>query len=77
MAKVSQDITREAQFLRDSLNHHNHRYHVLDDPEIADAEYDALFDRLRSLEQAHPELLSDDSPTQRVGASGTCLNFLR
>ncbi|MDG1132918.1 MAG: NAD-dependent DNA ligase LigA [Pseudomonadales bacterium] len=69
MAKVSQDITREAQFLRDSLNHHNHRYHVLDDPEIADAEYDALFDRLRSLEQAHPELLSDDSPTQRVGAS--------
>ena len=60
---------RQVESLRSSLNHHLHRYHVLDDPEIADAEFDALFDQLQSLEQAHPELHSDDSPTQRVGAT--------
>ena len=59
---------QQAEALRTRLNHHLHRYHVLDDPEIADAEYDALFDQLHALEQAHPELRSEDSPTQRVGA---------
>ena len=54
--------------LRQAVRHHDHRYHVLDDPEIPDAEYDALFDRLADLERRHPELVSADSPTQRVGA---------
>ncbi len=55
--------------LRELLHYHNHRYHVLDAPEIADAEYDALFDELVELEARHPELASADSPTQRVGAA--------
>ncbi|MFA5399547.1 MAG: NAD-dependent DNA ligase LigA [Dehalococcoidia bacterium] len=54
--------------LRDKITYHNHRYHVLDDPEISDAEYDALMLELKKLEQAHPELVTPDSPTQRVGA---------
>ena len=54
--------------LRRELEHHNHRYYVLDDPEISDADYDALLDELRGLEAAHPELRTADSPTQRVGA---------
>jgi len=54
--------------LRDHINYHNHRYHVLDSPEISDAEYDALLLELKKLEQAHPALITPDSPTQRVGA---------
>ncbi len=54
--------------LRDRINYHNHRYHVLDSPEIADAEYDSLMVELKKLEQDHPDLVSPDSPTQRVGA---------
>jgi DNA ligase (NAD+) len=54
--------------LRRELEHHNHRYYVLDDPEISDAEYDALLNELRDLEAEHPELRTPDSPTQRVGA---------
>ena len=53
--------------LREQVARHAHRYHVLDDPEIADVDYDALFDRLLALEAAHPELVTPDSPTQRVG----------
>jgi len=53
--------------LRALLHHHAHRYHTLDDPEIPDAEYDRLFRALQALEAAHPELLTPDSPTQRVG----------
>ena len=53
--------------LRAELHHHAHRYYVLDAPEIPDAEYDRLFRELQALEAAHPELLSADSPTQRVG----------
>ncbi|MBC5785301.1 NAD-dependent DNA ligase LigA [Ramlibacter sp. USB13] len=56
-----------AQALRELLHHHNHRYYVLDAPEIADAEYDKLFRELQALEEQHPGLLSPDSPTQRVG----------
>lgn len=55
--------------LRRVLEHHLHRYHVLDDPEISDAEYDRLFDELKQLEEEHPELASENSPTRRVGAS--------
>ena len=51
------------------LEHHLHRYHVLDDPEISDAEYDRLFDELKQLEDEHPELASENSPTRRVGAA--------
>ena len=54
--------------LRRLLEHHAYRYHVLDDPEITDAGYDALYDELDALEQAHPDLVTPDSPTRRVGA---------
>jgi hypothetical protein len=57
----------EAAALRAEIAHHDERYHQLDDPEISDAEYDALVRRLRSLEAEHPELAVADSPTQRVG----------
>lgn len=53
--------------LREQLRYHNHRYYVLDDPEISDAEYDHLFRELQHLEQTFPELITPDSPTQRVG----------
>ena len=56
-----------ASELRAQLHHHAHRYYTLDDPEIPDAEYDRLFRELQALEAAHPELLTPDSPTQRVG----------
>jgi DNA ligase (NAD+) len=55
--------------LKETLERYNHRYHALDDPEVPDAEYDRLMLELRALEAKHPELLSADSPTQRVGAS--------
>jgi DNA ligase (NAD+) len=56
-----------ARELRELLEHHAHRYYVLDDPEIGDDQYDQLLDELRDLERRHPELGSPDSPTQRVG----------
>ena len=57
-----------AQELRKQLEYHNHRYYVLDDPEVSDADYDALLNALRDIEAEHPELRTPDSPTQRVGA---------
>ena len=60
--------SKRAAELRRLIEHHNYRYHVLDDPEVADSAYDALFDELQALEAAHPELVTADSPTQRVGA---------
>lgn len=62
-------IPAQIETLREQLRHHNHRYYVLDDPEIPDAEYDRLFRELQALEAAHPELVTPDSPTQRVGAT--------
>jgi DNA ligase (NAD+) len=62
------DVASRAAELRRLVAHHNHRYHVLDDPEIPDAEYDRLFDELKALEEHHPNLIVPDSPTQRVGA---------
>ena len=53
--------------LRERINHHSYRYHVLDDPEVSDAEYDELLRELQGLEDAFPELITPDSPTQRVG----------
>jgi DNA ligase (NAD+) len=60
---------RRAAELRRLIEHHNYRYHVLDDPEIDDTAYDVLFDELKTLEEEHPELVTPDSPTQRVGAA--------
>jgi DNA ligase (NAD+) len=57
----------DAQSLRTQLHAHAHRYYVLDDPQIPDAEYDRLFQALQAIEAAHPELITPDSPTQRVG----------
>jgi DNA ligase (NAD+) len=59
---------RRVAELREAIDHHSYRYHVLDDPEIADAEYDALVGELIEIEAAHPDLVTPDSPTQRVGA---------
>jgi len=59
---------KRAEELREQLEHHNHRYYVLDSPEISDAEYDEIFDELVRLETENPELRGPDSPTQRVGA---------
>jgi DNA ligase (NAD+) len=69
MARAAESVRHEIERLRREIEHHNHRYHVLDDPEISDAEYDELFRRLEALEQAHPGLVTPDSPTQRVGAT--------
>ena len=65
IAEVKQKISK----LREQLNHHNHCYYVLDSPEISDAEYDKLMRELKQLEDEHPELVTPDSPTQRVGAA--------
>ncbi len=62
-----EDIRRKLEELREKIRHHNRRYYVEDDPEISDAEYDALYRELEELEAAHPELITPDSPTQRVG----------
>ncbi len=59
---VATDVAQQAQALRQQLHHHAHRYHVLDAPEIPDAEYDRLFRALQALEDAHPELRTADSP---------------
>jgi DNA ligase (NAD+) len=67
-AKSAKPAERAAE-LRRVLEHHNRRYYVLDDPEISDVEYDALLNELRDLEAEHPDLLTPDSPTQRVGAT--------
>jgi DNA ligase (NAD+) len=61
------DPVIQIEQLREELRHHEHQYYVLDDPEITDTEYDALLRRLQTLEVQHPELLTADSPTQRVG----------
>ncbi|MBL7119637.1 MAG: NAD-dependent DNA ligase LigA [Dehalococcoidia bacterium] len=66
----SQDMTKQrTDELRVLISYHNHRYHVLDSPEISDAEYDQLMRELKQLEAEHPELITPDSPTQRVGAA--------
>lgn len=69
MAEGLQDAAARAAELRRVINYHNHRYYVLDAPELADVEYDRLMQELQGLERAHPELITPDSPTQRVGAA--------
>ena len=68
MSSKATSVEQRAAELRDVLTYHLYRYHVLDEPEISDAEYDRLYDELVALEEAHPELVTPDSPTQRVGA---------
>ena len=63
------DAAARAAVLHQQLHYHNYRYHTLDQPEIPDAEYDRLFHELKALEAQYPELMSPDSPTQRVGAT--------
>ena len=67
MASIA-DVKQKINRLRELLNYHNHRYYVLDSPEISDAEYDKLMRELKQLEDEHPELITPDSPTQRIGA---------
>ena len=66
MSQSQFDVQRRLSDLRAELHHHNYCYHVLDAPEVSDAEYDALFDELLRLEAQHPETVVDDSPSQRV-----------
>jgi DNA ligase (NAD+) len=68
MTDSAQKLRAEAERLREAINHHNYCYHVLDSPEVSDAEYDQLVRRLEAIEREHPELITPDSPTQRVGA---------
>lgn len=65
----AETVEENIQKLRDLINYHNHRYHVLDSPEISDAEYDGLMRDLKKLEDENPGLVTPDSPTQRVGAT--------
>jgi DNA ligase (NAD+) len=65
---IPEEIRARVESLRAQINYHNHRYYVLDAPEVSDATYDRLFQELRHLEEAYPALITPDSPTQRVGA---------
>ena len=64
---VPREAAARAETLRREIERHNHQYYVLDRPIVPDAEYDALFRELQELEGRYPQLLSPDSPTQRVG----------
>ena len=66
--RTQKDVQKRLDELREEVNHHLYRYHVLDEPEVSDAEYDRLYDELKSLEEEHSDLITPDSPTQRVGA---------
>ncbi len=65
---MKDNLEKQVTILRQQIHAHNHRYYVLDEPTIPDSEYDRLMRELQSLEAAHPELVTQDSPTQRVGA---------
>src|ERR1700677_2423582 len=64
---MQKNVSGRIEKLRETLRHHEYLYYVLDQPTLTDAEYDALMRELRDLEAKHPELLTPDSPTQRVG----------
>ncbi len=68
MSATKESAEQRSRELRRQLERYNHRYYVLDDPEVSDSEYDVLLNELRDLEAEHPDLLTPDSPTQRVGA---------
>src|SRR5437660_12625255 len=64
---MSAKLQNEIERLREEIRHHEYRYYVLDDPEITDAEFDRLMNQLKKTEAEHPQLVTPDSPTQRVG----------
>src|SRR6516165_9318167 len=64
---MAANVEKEIEKLRDEIRYHEHRYYVLNDPEISDFEFDQLMRRLQDLEREHPELMAPDSPTRRVG----------
>ncbi len=66
---MSKNVVKEIEKLRQLIEEHNYRYHVLDNPSISDAEYDSYFQRLKELESMNPDFVTADSPTQRVGAT--------
>src|SRR5512142_3514589 len=67
MATAAKTVQQKIAALRDKIRYHEHRYYVLDDPELSDAEFDRLVNELKKLEAEHPDLVTPDSPTQRVG----------
>src|SRR5215470_19969843 len=67
MPGASKETQKKIEVLRDKIRHHEYRYYVLDDPEISDFDFDKLVEQLKKLEAEHPELITPDSPTQRVG----------
>src|SRR5258705_12614649 len=67
ISRAGKDTQDEIESRREEIRHHESRYYVLDDPEISDAEFDRLMNELKKLEAGHPELITPDSPTQRVG----------
>ena len=67
MKSAKHSVQDEIESVREAIRHHEYRYYVLDDPEISDAEFDRLMNQLKKLEAEHPELITPDSPTQRVG----------
>ena len=69
MPPVPASVQEQAEELRRTLDHHNHCYYVLDQPRLSDAEYDDLLRELEALEEQHPELVTPDSPTQRIGTA--------
>lgn len=66
---TKKNLAAHAEALRERLHHHTYQYYILNRPEISDAEYDRLFNELKALETTHPELVTPDSPTQRVGGA--------
>src|SRR2546429_9383595 len=67
MPSAAKNIDKRLESLRKKIRQHEYRYYVLDEPEISDAEFDRLMNELKNLEAEHPDLITPDSPTQRVG----------
>ena len=68
---IPTDVVKRVTKLRTEINEHNYRYYILDEPSIPDAEYDRLLRELQAIEAEYPQLITPDSPTQRVGSSPT------
>ncbi len=66
---IAKDAARRIEKLREEIRRHEHLYYVLDEPKISDADFDRLMQQLKALEAEHPELVTPDSPSQRVGES--------
>src|SRR5271170_6360509 len=67
MPATAKDVEKKIEFLREKIRHHEYLYYVVDNPEISDGDFDKLIRQLKDLEAEHPELVTPDSPTQRVG----------